>query len=89
MNSLLDPDDAANPFSAHTLSSRAGARTLRPGSRRSDDRRVGSNEVTAIYLLRAYVDARLNYTRADCHGDQVLEYAQDVVSTAGQEDGLY
>ena len=88
MNSLLDPDDAANPFSAHTLSSRAGARTLRPGSRRSDDRRVGSNEVTAIYLLRAYVDARLNYTEPTATATRCWN-TRRIVSTAGQEDGLY
>ena len=45
--------------------------------------------MTAICLLRAYVDARLNHTRADRYDDQVLEYAQEIVSTASQEDGLY
>jgi hypothetical protein len=54
-----------------------------------DDRRVGSNELTAIGLLRTYVDAQLRYATADRDGDQVLEYAQKIVSTAGQQDGLY
>ncbi len=54
-----------------------------------DDRRVGSNELTAIGLLRSYVDAQLDYAQADHDGDQVLEYAQKIVSTPGQKDGLY
>ena len=54
-----------------------------------DDRRVGSNELTAIGLLRAYVDAQQDYAQADRDGDQVLEYAQKIVSTAGEQDGLY
>jgi Protein of unknown function (DUF2950) len=54
-----------------------------------DDRRVGGNELTAIGLLRAYADAQLAYAQADRDGDRVLEYAQKIVSTPGQRDGLY
>ena len=54
-----------------------------------DDRRVGSNELAAIGLLRTYVEAQLQYAQADRDGDQVLEYAQRIVSTPGQQDGLY
>ena len=54
-----------------------------------DDRRVGSNELTAIDLLRSYVEAQLEYAQADRDGDQVLEYAQKIVSTPEQQDGLY
>ena len=54
-----------------------------------DDRRVGNNELTAIGLLRAYVDAQQDYAQADHDGDQVLEYAQKIVSSAGEQDGLY
>ena len=54
-----------------------------------DDRRVGSNELTAIGLLRAYVEAQQDYAEADRDGDRVLEYAQKIVSTPGQKDGLY
>jgi Protein of unknown function (DUF2950) len=54
-----------------------------------DDRRVGSNELTAIGLLRAYVDAQLDYAEEDHDGDKVLEYAQKIVSSPGQQDGLY
>ena len=54
-----------------------------------DDRRIGSNELTAIGLLRSYVDAQLQYAQEDRDGDKVLEYAQKIVSAPGQQDGLY
>jgi Protein of unknown function (DUF2950) len=53
------------------------------------DRRIGENELAAIEALRAYVQAQIEYASADRDGDQVLEYAQRVVSTAGERDGLY
>jgi hypothetical protein len=39
--------------------------------------------------LRAYVQAQLDYASADRDGDRVLEYAQRVISTAGERDGLF
>jgi hypothetical protein len=53
------------------------------------DRRVGRNELAAIAIARAYVDAQIEYAREDRDGDDVLEYAQRLVSTPGQRDGLY
>ena len=53
------------------------------------DRRIGENELAAIETLRAYVQAQIEYASADRDGDQVLEYAQRVISTPGQRDGLY
>ncbi|MCZ6785366.1 MAG: DUF2950 family protein [Proteobacteria bacterium] len=53
------------------------------------DRRVGRNELAAIALLGAYVDAQIDYARVDRNGDEVLEYAQRLVSSEGQRDGLY
>ena len=47
------------------------------------DRRVGENELAAIETLRAYVQAQIEYASADRDGDQVLEYAQRVISTPG------
>jgi DUF2950 family protein len=52
-------------------------------------RRIGENELTAIDNLRAYVDAQVQYASEDRDGDDVLEYAQKVNSTAGRKDGLY
>ena len=53
------------------------------------NRRVGENEITAIETVRAYVDAQRDYAAEDRDGDGVLEYAQKLVSSEGQADGLY
>lgn len=53
------------------------------------DRVIGRNELRAIDVLRAYVDAQIDYASEDHDGDQVLEYARRIASTRGQQDGLY
>ena len=53
------------------------------------DRVVGRNELNAIEVLRAYVDAQRTYATVDHDGDKVLEYAQRLGSTPGKQDGLY
>ena len=53
------------------------------------NRRVGENELEAISTARAYVDAQQDYAEADHDGDGVLEYAQKLISTEGETDGLY
>jgi len=52
-------------------------------------RHIGEDELATISTLRAYVDAQVQYASADRDGDEVLEYAQKVISTAGKKDGLY
>jgi len=39
--------------------------------------------------VRVYVDAQREYASKDRDGDEVLEYAQKIISTPGKEDGLY
>jgi hypothetical protein len=53
------------------------------------DRRVGRNELTAIAIARAYVDAQIEYASEDRDDDGVLEYAQRLASSPGKRDGLY
>lgn len=53
------------------------------------NRRIGNHELAAIALCRAYLTAQVEYAALDRDGDQVLEYAQRVASTPGQQDGLY
>jgi hypothetical protein len=53
------------------------------------NRRIGRNELWALEAVRAYADAQREYARVDRDGDQVLEYAQDFLSTPGKKDGLY
>ena len=52
-------------------------------------RRIGRNELDVEQALRAYHDAQMDYAEADRDGDGRLEYAQKIVSTDGQHDGLY
>ncbi len=53
------------------------------------NRRIGGNELNAIYVLRAYIDAQRAYATRDRDGDGVLQYAQKLGSTKGKHDGLY
>jgi hypothetical protein len=53
------------------------------------NRTVGENELRAIEACQAYIAAQRDYVRTDHDGDQVLEYAQKLISTPGKHDGLY
>ena len=53
------------------------------------NRRIGENELEAIKTVRAYVDAQKDYALEDRDGDGVLEFAQKLISSEGQTDGLY
>ena len=53
------------------------------------NRRVGKNELNAIAICRAYVDAQRQYASAERDGSGVLKYAQKIKSTPGTKDGLY
>jgi hypothetical protein len=52
-------------------------------------RRIGAHELAAIELARETVEAQEEYAEVDRDGDEVLEYAQRILSTTGQKDGLY
>jgi hypothetical protein len=53
------------------------------------NRRLGENELQAINTVREYIEAQQEYAASDRDGDGVLEYAQKLISTEGQTDGLY
>ncbi len=53
------------------------------------NRRVGENELQAIATLRAYVEAQRDYSDVDHDADGVLEFAQKLISSSGETDGLY
>jgi Protein of unknown function (DUF2950) len=53
------------------------------------NRRIGEHELEAIALLNAYVDAQVEYASEDRDGDEVLEYAQKLLSPTGTKEGLY
>lgn len=52
-------------------------------------RRIGRNELNAIQVCLAIVDAAHEYAALDMDGDGIPEYAAQLVSTPGKRDGLY
>ena len=52
-------------------------------------RRVGMDEIGAINVCNAYVEAQREYASQDRMGDGVLAYAQFLRSTPGTHDGLF
>ena len=52
-------------------------------------RRIGQNELAAIQVVRAYVDAQREYQQMDPAPNGAPQYAQKLMSTAGTRDGLY
>jgi DUF2950 family protein len=53
------------------------------------NRRIGANELAAIQVCLAYVDAQREYSLRETTGKGLPEYAQKLVSTPGKHDGLY
>jgi hypothetical protein len=53
------------------------------------NRRIGRNELNAIQVCLAHVDAQREYVLKDRDGDKLLEYAQKFKSGEGKKDGLY
>jgi hypothetical protein len=53
------------------------------------NRRVGMNELAAIRVCHAYVDAQREYASESRNPDGVLDYAQHLRSTTNTHDGLY
>jgi hypothetical protein len=54
------------------------------------NRRIGHNELLAINVCRAYVDAqREYYAMTEPDGEQLPKYAQRMISRHGKKDGLY
>ena len=59
------------------------------GEREIVTRRIGRNEISAIMVSLAYVDAQCEYARNPREHAGYLEYAQRLISTTGKRDGLY
>jgi Protein of unknown function (DUF2950) len=54
------------------------------------NRRIGRNELNAVKVCKAYVDAqREYYAKPEQEGDQIPKYAQRKFSKPGKKDGLY
>jgi hypothetical protein len=53
------------------------------------NRRIGRNELAAIEVCRAYVDAQREYYLRNPEHEALHQYAQKFLSTKGKRDGLY
>jgi len=53
------------------------------------NRRIGHNELSALEVCHAFVQAQREYATKDHAGNGVMEYAQRLHSTPGTRDGLY
>ncbi|HJV35888.1 DUF2950 domain-containing protein [Geomonas sp.] len=62
---------------------------LKAGREELLNRRIGRNELEAIEVLYAYVDAQRDYATEDRGGQRILQFAQKIRSTPGKKDGLY
>ena len=51
-------------------------------------RRIGRNELDAIEICRGYVEAQHDYALRKRQGYEVNQYAQRIISTSGEKDGL-
>ncbi len=62
---------------------------LKAGKEEMTIREIGRNELAAIKVASAFVDAQREYAQKDWNGDGVREYARKIVSSTGHKDGLY
>ena len=53
------------------------------------NRRIGRNELAALKFVDGFDEAQRAYASMDRTGDRVTKYAQKMISTKGQKDGLY
>jgi hypothetical protein len=51
-------------------------------------RRIGANELDAIAICHGYVESQHEYALKKREGDEVNQYAQRIISTPGEQDGL-
>lgn len=78
------------PMPIPLVKSPAGWRFNSPqGEKEILTRRIGRNELAAIQVCLAIVDAAHEYAALDVDGDRIPEYAPQFVSTPGKHDGLY
>jgi len=85
---VVGPDDF--PFAIPLVPDGASWRfDTAAGKEEVVNRRIGQNELNAIQVCLAYVDAQREYYARDPDGDAVLQFAQKFASDPGKRDGLY
>jgi hypothetical protein len=87
---ILTTGDDAWPFPIPIVKGEGGwSFDTAAGEQELLDRRIGRNEISAIEVCRAYVDAQREYFAKNPEQDELPHYAQKVASEPGKRDGLY
>lgn len=87
-NLLIGPNSWPVPFPLVKSGERWRFDT-RAGLQQYLDRQIGANELAVLAVLDSYVQAQREYVLRDHSRNGLLEYAQRMVSSADQRDGLY
>jgi hypothetical protein len=85
---LIGPDDFPFPYPLVKTGERWRF-DAKQGNEQVLDRRIGRNELSAIKVCLAYVDAQREYAARGRNENGLLDYAQKLSSTPGAHDGLY
>ena len=85
---LVGKDDWPMPIPA-VKSARGWTLDASAGAREILARRIGQNELNAINVVRAVVDAEHDYSSEDRDKDGLRDYTRKFISTSGKKDGLY
>jgi hypothetical protein len=86
---FLEVGDDAWPFPVPIVKEPGGwAFDAKAGRQEILLRRIGRNELDAIQICRGYVEAQHEYALIKHGSSGVNQYAQRIISTAGEQDGL-
>lgn len=85
---LIGPNGTPFPFPL-VKDARGWHFDAKAGAEEVINRRIGENEISAIKVCLAYVDAQREYVERDRDGNGTMEYAQKLLSTPGKKDGLF
>jgi len=85
---LVGPDDFPFPYPLVTKDGRWQF-DAKQGDEQVLNRRIGHNELSAIKVCLAYVDAQREYAATERSANAPPEYAQKLTSSPGKHDGLY
>lgn len=87
---VLQVGDSGWPFPVSLVAADGGWR-FDPAAAREEilDRRIGENELDVLALMARAREVQAIYRMTDHDGDGVMEFADAILSDAGQRNGLY